>query len=186
MTGLSIATATTPRFLFFFMLHLLSPSSTSPLFPFISTLILPYESSSAIPLLPLYGLPLILYSRFFPLRLVETIVTMPATGHVSFIKPRYEFLIPPPSPEKLRPTALLLSPVQSKDLPKTYILRLLRLNFFYRIFDQIFFINIFRYLFFILPIISIRRSFLRSKLLKTHLSIYIIQIEKNNEEFLVI
>lgn len=136
MTGLSIATATTPRFLFFFTLHLLSPSPASSLFPFISTLILPYESSSAIPLLPLYGLPLILYSRFFRLRLVETIVTVPATGHVSFIKPRYEFLIPPPSPEKLRPTALLLSPVQSKDLPKTCILRLLlgRLNFSYRIF----------------------------------------------------
>lgn len=138
MTGLSIATATTPRFLLFFMLHLLSPSSASPLFPFVSTFDPPLRTPLRFLFFP-YGLPLILYSRFFPLRLVETIVTLPATGHVSFIKPRYEFLIPPPSPEKSRPTALLLSPVV-----QDFNISLDRLNFSYGIFETIkFFSNYF-------------------------------------------
>lgn len=145
MTGLSIATATTPRFLLSFMLHLLSPSSASSLFPFVSTFDPPLRTPLRFLFFP-YGLPLILYSRFFRLRLVETIVTLPATGHVSFIKPRYEFLIPPPSPEKSRPTALLLSPVvqPSKDLCIHFDISLDRLNFSYGIFETIkFFCNCF-------------------------------------------
>lgn len=138
MTGLSIATATTRASCSSLCLASFSFFFVSLLFPFFfifssPPFVLTWSSltNSTIFFLS-FGPPLTLYSlptfQFFRLHLDETIVTMPATSHVSFIKARYEFLIPPP-PEKSRPTVLLL---YLFHVPRLISILLDRFSFSYR------------------------------------------------------